>query len=379
MSDAIYIGRGGNRLGPYTQAQASDMVAKGEIQPSDYAWHEGMAGWSGAFATLKALGVTVPDHAGPPPLPPAYSTSNPTGAVNGAAGHWARIGAALLDSMICSGLFMFVMMVFGFYMGAQGAKAKPPSGESIAIVYLLLLGAQVAYFTITQGGSKMASLGKRATDLIVVTTRGEPIGYGRALVRYLVLLFTGLLFSLPLLVILFTRRHQGLHDLICGTVVIDKRTFDRGQWDYEKVTASPNSSSGAAIAVALLFFFIFIVGILAAIAIPAYQDYLMRAKVAEALMKTSDLKARYAAYVKEHQAWPASIDDLNAPSVLRLSANGEVTFEIADGHALMLTMHGDPILDGKSLELVPIGTEAQFEWKCRVVDLPPKYAPSACR
>ena len=78
----------------------------------------------------------------------------------------------------------------------------------------------------------------------------------------------------------------------------------------------------------------------------------MRAKVAEALTKTSDLKARYSAYVKEHHAWPASIDDLNAPSVLRLSANGEVTFEIADGHALMLTMHGDRVLDGKSLELV---------------------------
>ncbi|HZP11281.1 MAG TPA: RDD family protein, partial [Nevskiaceae bacterium] len=312
-------------------------------------------------------------------LPAAYSTSNPTGAVNGAAGHWARIGAALLDSMICTGLFMFVMMVLGFYMGTQGAKAKPPSGESIAMIYAVLIGAQIAYFTITQGGSKMASLGKRATDLIVVTTRGEPIGYGRALARYLVLFFTGFLFSLPLLVILFTRKHQGLHDLICGTVVIDKRTFDRSRWDYEAVAGSPNSSSGAVIAVVLLFFFIFMIGILAAIAIPAYQDYLMRAKVSEALLKTSDVKERYAAYVKEHQAWPASIDDLKAPSSLRLAGNGEVAFEIADGHALMLTLHGDPALDGKRIELVPIGTEGAFEWKCRVVDLPPKFAPSACR
>lgn len=379
MSDAIYIGRAGNRLGPFTLAQASEMVAKGEIRANDYAWHEGMPGWAGAFSTLKALGVAVPDQPEPPPLPPAYSSSNPTGVVNAAAGHWARIGAAILDSMICSGFLFVAMIVLGVVMGTQGTKGKPPDLGSIGLVYLVLISAQVAYFTITQGGSKMASLGKRATDLVIVTRSGEPIGYVRAFARYVVLIVTGLFFSLPLLVILFTRRHQGLHDLTCGTVVIDKRTFDRSRWDYETVAASPNSSGAAIIVIALLFFFMTFIGIAAAIAIPAYQDFLVRAKVSEALLKTNDVKARYVAYVKEHQAWPASIDDLKAPSVVKLAQNGEVSFQIADGHALMLTLHGDRMLDGKSLELLPIGGEASFEWKCRVVDLPPKYAPSACR
>jgi type IV pilus assembly protein PilA len=49
-----------------------------------------------------------------------------------------------------------------------------------------------------------------------------------------------------------------------------------------------------------------IIGILAAIAIPAYQDYTVRAQVTEGLNLAADLKAGVAEYFANTGSWPAS-------------------------------------------------------------------------
>jgi hypothetical protein len=41
----LYITRNGQRLGPYTIADAQQMVAAGTLQPSDWAWYEGLTDW----------------------------------------------------------------------------------------------------------------------------------------------------------------------------------------------------------------------------------------------------------------------------------------------------------------------------------------------
>ena len=49
-----------------------------------------------------------------------------------------------------------------------------------------------------------------------------------------------------------------------------------------------------------------IIGILAAIAIPAYQDYTIRAQVTEGLNLMSDMKAGVAEYFAQEGVWPAT-------------------------------------------------------------------------
>ena len=56
-----------------------------------------------------------------------------------------------------------------------------------------------------------------------------------------------------------------------------------------------------------LMIVIAIIGILAAIAIPSYQDYTARAQVAEALNMTGGYKTAVAEYYSESGAWPTSI------------------------------------------------------------------------
>ncbi len=50
-----------------------------------------------------------------------------------------------------------------------------------------------------------------------------------------------------------------------------------------------------------------IIGILAAIAIPAYQDYTIRAQVSEGLTLASDIKAGVAEFMAQTGAWPANL------------------------------------------------------------------------
>jgi type IV pilus assembly protein PilA len=70
------------------------------------------------------------------------------------------------------------------------------------------------------------------------------------------------------------------------------------------------TSAGAVFGVvaAGLFFYVFIIGILAAIAIPAYQDYTVRSQVVEGLNLASPLKAEVVEFWAQHHRWPEQAD-----------------------------------------------------------------------
>src|SRR5512136_2571604 len=57
-----------------------------------------------------------------------------------------------------------------------------------------------------------------------------------------------------------------------------------------------------------LMIVIAIIGILAAIAIPAYQDYVVRSQVSEGLAMAGAAKASVAEYFANKGAWPANND-----------------------------------------------------------------------
>ena len=52
-----------------------------------------------------------------------------------------------------------------------------------------------------------------------------------------------------------------------------------------------------------------IIGILAAIAIPAYQDYTIRSQVSEGLTLSADIKAGVAEFMAQTGAWPADLQE----------------------------------------------------------------------
>jgi type IV pilus assembly protein PilA len=123
-----------------------------------------------------------------------------------------------------------------------------------------------------------------------------------------------------------------------------------------------------------------IVGILAAIALPAYQDYTIRARVSEALAAAGACKTQISEYQQAKQAMPtgaaAGCNDVatkytNPPDVTA----GVITMTLSNATEL------GPATGGV-FTLTPIpasGTEPITEWACAVGTLQPKYVPATCR
>lgn len=149
--------------------------------------------------------------------------------------------------------------------------------------------------------------------------------------------------------------------------------------------------SGCAIAViiggAVLFFGVFIAGILAAIAIPAYNDYLLRSKVASAEWYVRDLQGS----IELHRLDTGECPDNNAaiglddPEVFELGRNGADLMgqgvvrveKMPTGQCVIeLTFANvDPKVDGKTMVFV----SGDNEWDCRSGTVPSKYRSPQCR
>jgi prepilin-type N-terminal cleavage/methylation domain-containing protein len=121
-----------------------------------------------------------------------------------------------------------------------------------------------------------------------------------------------------------------------------------------------------------------IIGILAAIAIPAYQDYTVRSRVTEGLSLASGAKTAVAEQYLSSGNWPT--DNATAG----LSASGSITgnwvSSVAVGASGLITVTyaGAPIA-GNTLTLQPTDATGSVTWDCTGGDLADKYRPSQCR
>jgi len=126
-----------------------------------------------------------------------------------------------------------------------------------------------------------------------------------------------------------------------------------------------------------------IIGILAAIAIPAYQDYTIRAQVSEGLSLSSGGKAAVAEFYQDSGVFPAN----NTEAGLEASANirGKYVTQVQVGNAdgVLTVTYGfdaNANIAGATLTLSATDRTGSIEWACaNGAGLQPKWLPSACR
>lgn len=130
-----------------------------------------------------------------------------------------------------------------------------------------------------------------------------------------------------------------------------------------------------------------IIGILAAIAIPAYQDYTIRAQVSEGLNLAAGAKTAISEFVMDRGAWPATQALAGLPpantitgnyvSSVTMGANGVVTVAYSN----VAPQRANSTINGLNLVLTPsTAGGGSVEWDCRTggtVDA--KHRPSSCR
>ncbi len=127
-----------------------------------------------------------------------------------------------------------------------------------------------------------------------------------------------------------------------------------------------------------------IIGILAAIALPAYQDYTARAQASEGLKATSGLRTDIALYYYEHVAVPPATDPVhNAAASLngKYFPAGGASISTATGAITVVFNRGTNL--GQAMVLTPTlnGAGRQIsEWSCLTGStIPAKRLPSGCR
>ena len=125
-----------------------------------------------------------------------------------------------------------------------------------------------------------------------------------------------------------------------------------------------------------------IIGILAAIAIPAYQDYTIRAQVSEGLNLAAGAKAAITEYYQDRGVMPGNNTDAGISADTDISGNYASAVLVQANGVIQVTYSGarvNQIIDGDTLTLTPTTNIGSVEWACAAGTLLPKYVPSTCR
>lgn len=130
-----------------------------------------------------------------------------------------------------------------------------------------------------------------------------------------------------------------------------------------------------------------IIGILSALALPAYQDYIARAQALEALSATAGLRNELAVWTYDRKSFPTAADVAptgymgETASKLhgKYIADGKVSMQADTG--VISVPYDAGALSGKTIVLTPhlnINDSKQLiRWECAGVDS--RYLPASCR
>ncbi|BFI96428.1 MAG: hypothetical protein RSP_19380 [Rhodanobacter sp.] len=383
-----YADRHGQQQGPVSREDFLRVIELEQLPPSTLVWREGLAQWQPLSSLAAELGLDRP--VAPPvgmPPPPPFSTPAPSAASSIEvvyAGFVRRWAAYLLDGLIIGAIslvpiFMLALLV-GLSASGHGGEPDPAHAALILLIYPIVFGVALLYYSLQESSSHQATLGKRALGIKVTGLDGRRISWKHAVGRWFAAALSYITLYVGFLMAAFTDRRQALHDMVAGTLVTDRWAFT----DHPE--RQNRQTSGCLIALLIgMFFIVPVIAILAAIAIPAYQGYVLRARVAAALTQAAPLKAQV------YQAWKASGQCPN---------NGEAGIRAADGYAsgqlqsigvgrmkgdgscaleLTLRAPGQATVDGKRIWLTMDSNGGLApSWHCSS-DLANRYLPLDCR
>jgi type IV pilus assembly protein PilA len=125
-----------------------------------------------------------------------------------------------------------------------------------------------------------------------------------------------------------------------------------------------------------------IIGILAAIAIPAYQDYIARAQVTEAVYLIQSGKTPFVDFYGDRGSWPATASDVMGTTAGKYVSSISITTGAGTTGNLVLTallksVGVNNAITGGSLTLST--TDGGRSWSCTGGDISSKYRPASCR
>ena len=145
----------------------------------------------------------------------------------GYAGFWRRVGAFLIDYLVFAVVLWAVatlaLMVLAVTPGLGGAVDPDYYNLGVDLLaQLIVLVVAWLYSALQESSSRQATIGKRALGMIVTTETGERLSFARASGRFFGKILSGMIMAVGYLMVAFTARKQGLHDMLAGTLVLHR-------------------------------------------------------------------------------------------------------------------------------------------------------------
>jgi Zn-dependent protease with chaperone function/competence protein ComGC len=138
----------------------------------------------------------------------------------------------------------------------------------------------------------------------------------------------------------------------------------------------PRLGSGGVVS---LMITVMIIGILAAIAIPSYQDYTMRVKTSSGYTAAGEVRDLVTNYVVEQGEWPQSLVDLGYQTEAIDDPGGNYSISIYENGLIGISVGTDASGDTRYVVLEPVVEDEQLNWICYGENIPNQVLPPDCR
>jgi uncharacterized RDD family membrane protein YckC len=231
----VWIGRNGERFGPYSEADIRQWLREGSLKPGELAWHAGLTDWQPAGDLFPG---EVPAAGSTPLMPPTPPPPQWIADPQPYAGFWKRLVAYIVDGFI----LWIPNLIIGNLLGLTAAQAammhvfENANGDQAALMaaygaywsaMLPVLGVQTlvnwAYFALCESSAMQATPGKLAMGIRVTDGQGRRISFLRATGRYFGKIISSLTLCIGFMMAGWTERKQGLHDMMASTLVVNGR------------------------------------------------------------------------------------------------------------------------------------------------------------
>jgi uncharacterized RDD family membrane protein YckC len=165
----------------------------------------------GGAAMAPAAGYAAPGYS----QPGAYTYAR-------YGGFWMRVLAAILDSILLGAVLVPLGFIFAVPM-MTGDWEPRMRGPFLGVGFgPLWYGLKLVYHAAMESSSHQATIGKLICGLRVTDINGRRLSFPHAAGRYLAKLLSTMTLGIGYIMVAFTQRKQGLHDMVAGTLVMKR-------------------------------------------------------------------------------------------------------------------------------------------------------------
>ena len=144
------------------------------------------------------------------------------------AGFWRRLAAGLIDGVLLIVAYFVASFTIGVIYGAITGRGGDEMSDIAANVIAYVAWAATGilgwlYYALMERSFKQATLGKMALGIVVTDAQGRRVSFARATGRYFGKIISGIILYIGYIMIAFTEKKQGLHDIMADCLVVVKR------------------------------------------------------------------------------------------------------------------------------------------------------------